>query len=1124
MTLAAYHDLGGALGALARRADDLFDDLADTERDAARQLFLRLVTLGEGTEDVRRRVLRSELAAVDVEHAVMEDVIDAFGEERLLTFDFDPATREPTVEVAHEALIQRWGRLRDWLDASRDDVRLQRMLAASASEWVTAGRDPDFLLRGSRLAQFADWADQTDIALTDDEQTFLETSVSEESLRRARRRRVRQLVVFATSLVAAVMTVLAIVAFRSAQDARDSEKKRREEQDRALELALVSGAQAALAKDDIDTALALAVSANRGKKPSTLAQVGLSEAAYQPGPVRTFPNQGHICVDISPDGTKVLAPRGNDVVISDIITGEEIHVLQGHTDLITCLGFSPDGRKAFSASGDATIILWDVETGQMLHRLGKGLILNGENLNATFSPDGTKLLSTNSARPPWFPDEEPYLIVWNVETGESMGLLRGHDRLTGHVDISPDGTKALSGASDELILWDLATGDILQRLKTDDNSAGAPVTIRFRPDGRSALVRYMSGPMVLWDLETFEVIRQFSQQYDVFWGWKHMALSPDGRIAAGGSMGPPTGVNAMVLEFWNVETGEWLMNLPIDAWGVDFSPDGNFLLVGAEGAVRLWDLRSAAEIRQFDPQLPSSTYIMDNFITPDGRQMLVFDTRCQLQVFDIETGQKIGQFGSYTVTEEPLQGCPEGAWYDYESLDVELYADAETLTIMMSTVEGRIIVWDAITGQQTLVFSGHTGGSGIAFSPDGRTVLSSDPVGTLILWDVTTGQEIRRFIGHDQVIWEVLFSPDGRTAFSSDEGTSIIHWNLATGQEIRRFGKKGGRYGHLIALSADGRTLLSSGEGGAINVWDVETGTLRMTLTGHGSTAMEFDFSPDGRYVLSMGMDTDTILWDLATGEAIRRYSAGYLLPTTMHPNGRSFFTVGWDNLIHQWRIDTLDDLMAWTLANRDVRELTCTERALYSVEPGCDDQGVFPTRTPYPTPQATTPTPPRTVDLAPDESVVTVTPPIPPRPVLTAQVGEQHGKVAIGDHQTWAYAGRAGESLTIQVNADQPCNWETPPESVPTSEINCLDTLVLVKMPDGQDMNFNSLVGMFEPTTCNDIEPGTNTNSRIDDLMLPEDGTYRITVSGFRFETGGVYTLTIESTPPEVNTSPPGP
>jgi hypothetical protein len=99
MTLAAYHDLGGALGALARRADDLFDDLADTERDAARQLFLRLVTLGEGTEDVRRRVLRSELAAVDVEHAVMEDVIDAFGEERLLTFDFDPATREPTVEV-----------------------------------------------------------------------------------------------------------------------------------------------------------------------------------------------------------------------------------------------------------------------------------------------------------------------------------------------------------------------------------------------------------------------------------------------------------------------------------------------------------------------------------------------------------------------------------------------------------------------------------------------------------------------------------------------------------------------------------------------------------------------------------------------------------------------------------------------------------------------------------------------------------------------------------------------------------------------------------------------------------------------------------------------------------------
>jgi hypothetical protein len=56
MTLAAYHELGGALGALARRADDRFEELSDTERDAARQMFLRLVTLGEGTEDVRRRV------------------------------------------------------------------------------------------------------------------------------------------------------------------------------------------------------------------------------------------------------------------------------------------------------------------------------------------------------------------------------------------------------------------------------------------------------------------------------------------------------------------------------------------------------------------------------------------------------------------------------------------------------------------------------------------------------------------------------------------------------------------------------------------------------------------------------------------------------------------------------------------------------------------------------------------------------------------------------------------------------------------------------------------------------------------------------------------------------------
>ena len=82
----------------------------------------------------------------------MDEVIDTYGRTRLLTFDRDAATRTPTVEVAHEALLREWGRLRAWLDASRADVLMQRLLAAAVGEWSAAGRDPSYLLSGGRLA------------------------------------------------------------------------------------------------------------------------------------------------------------------------------------------------------------------------------------------------------------------------------------------------------------------------------------------------------------------------------------------------------------------------------------------------------------------------------------------------------------------------------------------------------------------------------------------------------------------------------------------------------------------------------------------------------------------------------------------------------------------------------------------------------------------------------------------------------------------------------------------------------------------------------------------------------------------------------------------------------------
>ncbi|HYZ97914.1 MAG TPA: extracellular solute-binding protein [Acidimicrobiales bacterium] len=263
--LAAYRELGGVSGALIRRAEALYSGFDHEAQQAARQILLRLVTLGEGTDDVRRRALRQELTALG--DPAVDVVLDAFGRHRLVSFDRDPVTRGPTVEIAHEALLNEWGRLRSWIDDSRDDLRQQRRLAIAVAEWQAADRDAAFLLRGPRLEQTAAWAAGTDLSLHPGERAFLESSVDqreseaaaeqerrhrEARLRRKTRLRTRQLVGSAVVLA----LVVAVAAFAITQR-NEANRLARELADTAEPRRLA--AASILAGDDPQLAMLLAL-------------------------------------------------------------------------------------------------------------------------------------------------------------------------------------------------------------------------------------------------------------------------------------------------------------------------------------------------------------------------------------------------------------------------------------------------------------------------------------------------------------------------------------------------------------------------------------------------------------------------------------------------------------------------------------------------------------------------------------------------------------------------------------------------------------------------------------------------------------------------------------------------
>jgi basic membrane lipoprotein Med (substrate-binding protein (PBP1-ABC) superfamily)/DNA-binding SARP family transcriptional activator len=230
ITLRCYRELGGIHGALSRRAEHTYADLAPGQQELAEQVFLRLVAPGEGTADVRRRVAATELQALDLDPVELAEVLERFGRHRLLTFDRDPSSGEATVEVAHEALLDAWQRLRGWIEAHRDDLRRLERLAAAVAEWEASGRDGGYLLTGGRLEQYLDWQDRTALRLTRDARAYLAIScqrrddeLGQDVARRAheaglrRRARIRLWALFASvALLAAVTTALAL-AMRGAR-------------------------------------------------------------------------------------------------------------------------------------------------------------------------------------------------------------------------------------------------------------------------------------------------------------------------------------------------------------------------------------------------------------------------------------------------------------------------------------------------------------------------------------------------------------------------------------------------------------------------------------------------------------------------------------------------------------------------------------------------------------------------------------------------------------------------------------------------------------------------------------------------------------------------------------------
>jgi WD40 repeat protein/DNA-binding SARP family transcriptional activator len=856
LTLPAYREIGGVTGALAARAEHLYLGSGQDGKRATKQLFLRLVTLGEGRQDTRRLVTRGELGALDIDQDAMDGVLDAFGRHRLLTFDREPTTRDPTVEIAHEALLREWPRLRRWIDDARDDLRRSRLLTRAAAEWRGAERDPSFLLRGARLDQLEVWADATDLAIGRQELEYLTASVAQsereraearerqthqERLERRSRSRLRKLVAVLTvaALVASVLTVVAI-------DQRQ-EALRQTRLASARELAAAATANLEI---DPERSILLALQSIEAGRQDGVALKEAQEALHA-GLQRdrllytiTDPSTGNVAW--SPNGS-LLATGGSvggnsetDVLLWDARTGALVRRLSAHTGDVTSVGFNPDGSLLLSTADDGDAVVWNTTTGAQVWSargspgfVGTGTFSSDGRLLAVGLNGGVVLVETKGWREirtfpnanPTFPtlSHEGDLLftgsaVFDLSTGKVMHLPYERELL------SPDGSRIAATAFDNVIhIVDAATPrhEILSF-----SIPGGVYGYAWSPDGTLLATGGPDGIARVWEADSGRLLFDLVGHTGLI---GIVGFSPDGRrLVTGGGDG-----TARVWDVSREGGAEWFTDLEPLLVGVSYSPDGSLLMTSGwngDSFAWTWDLSTGEKVRSY-PYTELAAF------APDGETLA--SGPYAFRTLDVSTGTVL-QTMSVDYAKDP---GPASIAY---SPDGSLVAGG--------TVENTVTIWNALTGEREKRFGAPAvlaeDSTGVAFSPDGELVATFGSRATLRVWDVASGDSVFDGQANPGQGRGLAFSPDGTMLATSGTDGTII-WSVPSFERITVLAAGGGI--NDIAFSRDGRFLATVGDQGTTRIWSTSTWQETIALPDTGSALNGVAFAPDGTTLATIG-------------------------------------------------------------------------------------------------------------------------------------------------------------------------------------------------------------------------------------------------------------------------------
>jgi WD40 repeat protein len=898
---ASYDAIGGVEGALAARAQAIFEELTSRGADGPqallfRRLFTRLVTLGEGAEDTRRVVDRQELGAEA--WALAQRLANA--DNRLVVTSASAAGRE-TVEVAHEALIRNWPTLAEWTSRDRAFQSWLRQLALRIKEWRDHPEDDGALLRGSALAVAEDWLGKRWDELSDQEKTYIAASAAlrdamrhrEEEARAAELRQQHELAETATklararrrqALVAGVFSVVAILmaiaAGYAAKQARDANHVAIANESRAL-AALSAGA---LQTGNPHNALKLALAAwprsasdPRPRLRRTVEALSLAMAqplALSPDMKHDGPVRGAV---FDKADARILSWSDDDTLrVWDAATGRPIGEPMRHNGSVLGAVFDKSGERILSWSEDDTLRLWDAVTGQpigepMRHRGVRGAVFDkaesrilswsedsnfpsrsGDNTirlwdAATGQPIGEPMQHEGSVQRAVFDESEAHILSWsNVDH-----TIRRWDTATvqpiGPIWHGVDGAvfdkaraRILSWGDETLRLWDAVTGQpIGDPMRHDLLVLGAVFD-----NSKSRILSWsIDKTLRLWDAATGRPMGE-PMRHD---GWINGAVfdNSESRILSWS--------DDKTLRLWDAATGQPIgapMRHDGKVRGAVFDEAGARILSWSDDdTLRLWDAATNQPIGA--PMHQDGVVAGAVFDNSESRILSWSKDINTIELWDAATDQPIG---------EPMQhdGPVWGVVFDKSGERILSWSYDKTLRL-----------WDTRTGQPIGMLMRHDGSvSGAVFNKSGARILSWSDDETLRLWDATTGQPIGEPMQHEDEVSGAIFD-NSESRILSWGGETLRLWDLATGQPIGAPMRHDGKVRGAVFDKADAR-ILSWSDDKMLHLWDASTGQPIGAPMGHDGQVSGAVFDRSQSRILSWSEEDKTLgLWGAATGQPI---------------------------------------------------------------------------------------------------------------------------------------------------------------------------------------------------------------------------------------------------------------